>query len=219
LLARCPSSEEISAVDADLSLIFESDPSAGQLVCTAREGSADLTRLQERTYQAILTMRRLRFDAWLPWTNKPLYDWFVDAIDGIRFRDDIDISFCCEPKNIINIQTNNLAALKTNLWIDPQIGGGLQGLLVLLIHEARHNEDYQHTCGVNDNSLAEMGAWGVQYYFLQWLAFHSDPYFLKSSHQSPDYYREAARDEARWVRINRFCAEATITLGPPQPLP
>jgi len=219
MLAKCQGAEEVAAIDADLKLTFESDPTSGRLVCTARQGSADLTRLQERTYQALITMKRLQFNRPLPWTDKTLYDWFVASVDGIRFRRDIENSFCCEPENVINVQTHNLAALSTDRWVNPESGAGLQDLVVLFVHEARHNEGYGHTCGSNDNTIAEMGAWGVQYELYRWLAFHSDPFFMRSVARSPNYYRELAREAATWTLSTRFCAEPTPTSGPPPPLP
>jgi hypothetical protein len=59
LLARCPTADEIAAIEARTSLKFEQDPTAGTLVCAASDGSADLTLLQERAYQALLVMHRL----------------------------------------------------------------------------------------------------------------------------------------------------------------
>ncbi|MDL1941437.1 hypothetical protein FBQ99_03715 [Chloroflexi bacterium CFX2] len=214
LVSRCPTAEEIASVNADLTLQFDHDPTAGTLVCTAASGSADLTRLQERTYQAVLMMKKIKFDEPLPWTDLPLYDWFVNAIDGIRFRGDIEQSSCCEPANFINVQTENLAALQTNRWLDPGMGAGLQGLLVLYVHEARHNEGFPHTCGVNDNTIAEMGAWGVQYHLLMWFAYHTDRDFFSAPDAPPTYYQEMALSEANWVRGLNFCAEPTMTPGP-----
>ena len=220
LLALCPSSAEVAEIDADLSLSFDSDPTAGTLVCTAAEGSADLTRLQERTYQAILVMKWLNFDQPLPWTDESLYDWFVDSVDGIRFRGDIENSFCCDPENIINVQTSNLAALQTDRWIDPQSGTGLSGLMVLFVHEARHNEGYLHTCNdTNDSTISEMGAWGVQYTLLRWLALYSGPDFLTPLDTYAKYYREMHLGESDWTRDIRFCNETAITPGPTPSVP
>jgi hypothetical protein len=103
--------------------------------------------------------RRLSFDAALPWTPKSLYQWMVSAIRGIRFRGDIDVSFCCDPAGTINVQTRNLAATQF-----PSDFRWVATLLVLIVHEARHNEGFPHTCGANDNTISELGAWGVQYY-------------------------------------------------------
>lgn len=207
VLARCPTAAEIASVNARLTMAFAADPTAGTLVCTAGSGSAILTRLQERAYQAVLMMSRLKFDAPLPWTSRPLSTWFTDGISGIRFRDDIQGSFCCDPPNVINVRAHTgLCALNTNRWGDPQLGGcGLRDMMVLFVHEARHNEGKPHTCGDKDNTIAELGAWGVQYYLLQWLADHSDPDFLTTSNPYPTYYSDSARTDADRIRNSSFC--------------
>lgn len=172
VLAACPTYAEIGQIDLDLTLDFSGDPTRGTLVCRASEGSADLTLLQKRTYNALLMMRdHLSFDAPLPWTNQPLYVWLLGAVRGIHFRDDIVFSFCCDPTGIINIQTG-IAVAQTNALFD--IWPFIKGFVALIIHEARHNEGYLHTCGTNDNTISELGAWGVQYYFNIWLVDHLD---------------------------------------------
>ncbi len=74
--------------------------------------------------------------------------------------------------------------------------------VVLYVHEARHNQGYGHTCGTNDRTLAEMGAWGVQYYLDAWLADYSDSSFI-----SDPYYRQSAKSHAEDIRKTRFCDE------------
>src|SRR6478736_3739263 len=61
LISQCPSSSEVASFNADLAISFEGDPTAGKLVCHATDGSADLTRFQERVYQALRVMKALRF--------------------------------------------------------------------------------------------------------------------------------------------------------------
>jgi len=221
LIARCPTAKEIAAVDARLALTFEQDPTAGNLVCSAADGSADLTLLQERAYQALLVMRALEFDTPLPWTTAPLYDWFTSAVTGIRFRGDISISFCCDPANVINVQTQNIDALQTDRWLSPDHPAGMQGLVVLLAHEARHNEGYPHTCGNDDQNLQEMGAWAIQYYLFAWLAGQSDPAFLTPDPPFPGlgttYYQDQAAYNAE-LTLSRFCdlgpTEAAVDIMP-----
>ncbi len=170
LFARCPTAAEIAEVSQAVTLAFETDPTAGTLVCKASDGSADLTALKKRAYQSILIMKHLSFDAPLPWTNKNLFNWFAGAITSIRFRSNITYSYCCEPANTINIAVaGNSYLMLTGRWIDDSIGGGLMDTMVLFAHEARHNEGYPHTCanGQDDKTLGELGAWGVQYYLLQ----------------------------------------------------
>lgn len=224
VLAGCPSAADISVIDADITFQFDADPTAGEFVCTSAEGSADLTQLQERAYQALIIMRRLSFSEPLPWTDLPLYDWFVSTIDGIRFRDDITNSFCCEPDGYINVQTSNLAALETKQWISPYSGTGLNGLMILYVHEARHNEVGGHTCGEKDNTIEEMNAWGVQYYLNEWLAWHTtNPRFFYADDILGNgwysYNLETAYYNAIDIANTRFCNEEPIAAGTPPALP
>jgi hypothetical protein len=213
---RCPTAAEIAAVDKDVHLAFEYNPPVRALSCQAAAGSADLTELQKRAYQSVLIMKQLVFDAPLPWTDKSLYDWFAGTIKGIRFRNNIQYSNCCEPADVINIRVaENSYLMITPRWIDPAVGGGLMDLMVLYVHEARHNQGFPHTCanGQDDKTLAGMGAWGVQYYLLQWLAQHSDRAFLKTAGPYPDIYRKIALDDSLMIQRSRFCGEPTATPG------
>jgi hypothetical protein len=153
-------------------------------------------------------MQKLEFNQPLPWTNKQVYTWLIDAIDGIRFRDDIEYSSCCDPAGFINVQVNNLGVNTTAKWVDPQMGVGAQDLVVLFIHEARHNEIGGHTCGANDNSRAEMGAWAVQYYTFIYFADNlKDRNFLTipTPPSLTGYYFDVARGNAEDTLKIRFC--------------
>lgn len=175
IAARCPTAAEIAAIDADLQITFSGDPTAGTIVCSA--GSRQLTFLQAQAYRSLIIAQRLTFDAPLPWTAESLYNWLIHSIRGIRFRSDIQFSNCCEPANTINIQTGVAIA-------QPQFAGVTEfvvGFLDLLVHETRHNNIGGHTCGSNDQTLAELGAWGAQYYVALWIAEHSDPSFVTAS--------------------------------------
>jgi len=194
ILGRCPTPAEVATSDLDLSLLFEGDPTIGQIECSAEQSSRDLTLLEAQTYRVLTIMRHLEFDASLPWTSDSLYGWMVSSIQGIRFRSDITYSFCCT-NDMINIQTN-LAALDypTDFrWVGT--------LLVLFVHEARHNNGKPHTCGSSDNTIAELGAWGVQYHLNLFLADHSDPRFITSSDRSE------FRDNANQTCNSRFCED------------
>lgn len=217
VLASCPPAAEIAAIDADISLSFESDPTAGTLVCTAAAGSANLTRLQERTYQAMRVMRATTFALPLPWTSQTPWQWFVGAIDAVRLRGDIDVSFCCDPANTVDIQTRNLSALVTTRWVDPASGTGLESLPALFVHEARHNEGKPHTCGGNDQTVSELGAWGVQYYLYLWYGLFSGS-FLDAPAPNASAYRDAALASAEQTR-GRICtlpsADVTVLTSSP----
>ncbi len=183
ILARCPTPAEVATSDLDLSLLFEGDPTVGQIVCSAEQSSRDLTLLEAQAYRVLTIMRHLEFDASLPWTSNSLYGWMVSAIRGIRFRSDINYSSCCT-NDMMNIRTNNSAALTY-----PTDFQWVAGMLVLFVHEARHNNGKPHTCGSSDNTIAELGAWGVQYYMYLFLANHSDPNFITPAEQSEFRFR------------------------------
>jgi hypothetical protein len=185
-----------------VSLAFSADPTAGQLVCTASQGSRDLTLLKERAYQAVLMLIWVRFDAPLPWTNQNLDAWWASAIHGVDFRGDAQLSYCCAPGGVVVIQTSNLYVLTAT---DGAVFAAVRGLTALYIHEARHNEGYLHTCttgeraGQNDNTIAELGAWGVQYYFLLWLGNHANPGLLSPT------MRLDSTQEAESMKTRFFC--------------
>lgn len=228
MLARCPTAAEIASINKDLTFTYDTDPTAPTLVCTAAGGSANLTRLQERTYQALLAMKRIQFDAPLPWTNKSLYTWFVGAVKGIRYQADFIGSWCCGPDGIIQIgfppdPMNTVGALLTDRWIkDVNTRVGLKGLFVNLVHEARHNEGKPHNCNrpnhlsmpscsqsnfCDDQTLSELGAWGLQYYLQKWLVDHSDQRFLAPPGPNPQFYRTVTDYDAAWILKDRFCSE------------
>jgi uncharacterized protein (TIGR03437 family) len=211
LNASCPSAEEIASFNADLNITFEGDPTAGTLVCRAADGSADLTRLKERTYQALRIMHQLSFDTPLPWTTKSLYDWLTGTIRGIRNRTDISNSFCCDPANTINIATSHSGTID---FVAPE---WVSTLGVLFDHETRHNQGLLHTCGSNDQTLNELGAWGVQYYVQEWMTRHSDPFFT-SRIQTPAAFRGWFWSGAQSMINNTICDLGSGVVAVPKSL-
>lgn len=209
-LSACPTAAEVAAVDARIDLVFEADPSAGEgLVCTAAEGSADLTKVQKKAYQALLMFDRLRFDAPLPFTQNTLDVWLYQetGVQGIRFRDDIAFSSCCDPPNYLNLIVGPLNETFTERWINPQAGAGLKGTVLLVVHEARHNQGLPHTCGTNDNTLDELGSWSAQYHLGNWLAYHSDACFFTPADPTPTYYLQTAATDSWFILNTRFCED------------
>lgn len=205
VLARCPTPAEVAAADRDLLLSFDYDVTAGQTVCSAAQSSRDLTLLQAQTYRVLTIMRRLTFGMSLPWTSDSLYGWMVSTIRGIRFRgDDIGNSFCCAPANTINIKAtlgpNNsgLGAL-----VFPTDFRAVGTLMVLFVHEARHNNGFPHTCpgATNDKTIAELGSWGVQSYTDLFLANQTDPALIAAS------ARTGFTQDAQQVCATRFCED------------
>jgi hypothetical protein len=206
VLSVCPSGIDAAYLTGEVDLGFESDPTGPDLVCREADGSADLTRLQERAVQALVVMEYSEFDEPLPWTDLSLFDWFRQTIDGIRFRGDIDMSFCCDPAGYLNIQTGNLAVSGTTRWIDPASGTGLIDLVALFVHEARHNEGLPHTCESNDQTVLEMGAWAVEALLYRWYAEHADQTFFDTTDR-PGYYAESASQSALRILDTRICEQ------------
>jgi hypothetical protein len=215
-LARCPTAAEIEFVDARITLSFHDDPTAPKLVCKARDGSADLTRLQESAYQAVLTLRRIEFDEPLPWTDRSTFGWFTHAVTGIQFRD-VPYSYCCDGVKDLVIRTSaDMGWQFDDYWIsrDENHLYGLAGLVGLLVHEARHAEgDHPHTCAydesaggyTDDQTVAEMGAWAVNFLFFQWIAEHSDVDYMTPIDAPPELYRDQARETAEYLSMHRIC--------------
>lgn len=209
VLAECPAAQEIAEIDSKIDLSFEADPTAGKLVCTAAEGSADLTRAQKNAYNAVRIMKHLTFDAPLPWTDQSLYDWFTGTISAIRFRSDIASHFCCGTPPTINIRAE-LHAFHSDRWT------AVGALMRLYIHEARHTY-MAHRCETGtDRTIAELGAYGVEARLYEWLAYHSDPDFLTMLAPGPgNDYREAARHNYFSLLGTMFCLDPTPAGLPP----
>jgi hypothetical protein len=236
LITTCPAAKELDAVDADFDLRFEfigDDPAGAALVCSAADGSRDLTHSQERIYQALIAFRALKFDRALPFTNLPLYDWMAQSIDGIRVVEDAPGSSCCAPPPgktgaYVTIQVDqNRTWLATDLF-SQSFGGGLFDLMQLLVHETRHANGPVHSCGGNDSTIAEAGAWAAAYHFSRAVAFDSDPCFVRpfygASAGFPDPvtseagYLEVARNYSYDVHATRFCTEPTDPPTVPEPV-
>jgi hypothetical protein len=82
----CPPAADIQEINTEISVQFQDgDPSAGTLRCHADQGSMDLTPQQERAYQALYLLKRLQFDAPLPWTSQSLWAWFTASVNTIQF--------------------------------------------------------------------------------------------------------------------------------------
>jgi hypothetical protein len=223
-LSRCPTAAEVASVDAKLTLVFEADPTAPVLACSAANGSADLTLLQKRAYNVTLAMQRIAFDAPLPWTSPQtasLWSWFTEyaKVRGIRFAYSAlgGNSFCCNPQDVLNIVVGPDSYLSlTDRWdtytTGPGgFGGGLGDTLALMVHEARHNEGQLHDCaGGNDTTFEQMGAWAVQSWLWYWIANHGSVHYVRpvSREVGSDYYLDDARNRAEGVRASRICKDS-----------
>lgn len=185
LIATCPTAAEIAAIDKDVKMTFAADPTASAgFVCRAADGSADLTRLQERSYQMMRVFKRISFAYPLPWTSKPIYDWLVGAVGGIFFDGNNSDKGCCMSGKVIHIGMKDSGAYYSNRWIEPETYFGLFGLAQVVVHEARHADGgpgHVNAAG-NDLFLGDMGSWSAVYYFSEWTAFYStkDGFFTPS---------------------------------------
>ena len=215
--ARCPSVDEIRAIDRDLRLEFDSDPTKEVVSaerCAESAGSRNLTVMQARVYRALATLKRLTFREPLPWTRDPVYRWLTRTVRGVRFRGDITNSNCCGPDRFINVAAR----------LQPPIAGGrgqagfalaitdpasrmptdfrlLAGFLQLLVHEARHRDGKPHTCGTKDQTIAEMGAWGAASAFQRWIAEQTAPGLVP-----PDVQAQLLQAAASICK-NQICGE------------
>lgn len=193
IIARCPTAAEVAGVQARTPVTFDVSVLGGPLVCTAAAGSADLTALQMRTFQALVILNELRFSQPLPWTPLTLTDWFTHAIRGVKI---MDIPFgtagyCCSPAGVIVV--DNPGLLEISRFVDParNWNGPIESLLDVFVHEARHAEGPVHQCPPDDNTISEYGAWGVEYGFNAWLALFSGSFMT-----APDIHPAAYRDGA-----------------------
>jgi hypothetical protein len=204
LVASCPSAADIAAINARLNIVFEADPSSTQ--------ACGMSLLQANTYRVLLVMQHLQFARPLPWTSAQLYDWFTGAISAIRFRGDIQYSFCCDPANTIDIAANNLVAAHATKWFDQQ--GSLSGLLELFVHEARHNQNRPHTCdsGTDDQTWDELGGWGAEYALDLWIGLYGDSFLDAQAPLPASTYRDAG-DESVQSNMFRFCGLASSDIS------
>ncbi len=129
LIDDCPTTEQIAAINQQLDLLFETDPSSGMTARSAENDSANLTPTRRRVYMSLIVAQHLEFTDPLPWTELKLYNWLANSIEGIRFRDDIQNSFCCGPPGYINIRTTPSTFHSfSDRWWDPATGvGGVSG--------------------------------------------------------------------------------------------
>jgi hypothetical protein len=216
-LAHCPTIEEVAAVNQNFALIFDADPTSTEpLACTQAGLSVDLTRFQKRVYQALIAMQKIQYDRPLPWTSLPLSEWFRVTVGGIHFRSDVTNSSCCEAGGIITVMTGSTRAddhsclmagsdPDPKIWINSQVGCGMESFIALLTHEARHGEGLSHTCAANDNTISEMGAWAVEYYTYLFLANHTGNYLRPIDGRPTTTYRDYMRGSAQYICSTRFC--------------
>lgn len=177
LMQTCPTAEEINQFHRDFDLFFDPDLGVDEYRCEAEIDLQGPTNRRWALYQALRAIHVIRFEQPLPWTSLPLYDWLKGAIDGIALSDP-ECSYCCDGQQRIVLKADLLEHEDMKVWVNPQSGHGMIGLIGLIIHEARHAEVGGHTCGDDDATLAELGAWGTQYYLFLFLADHTPEGFF-----------------------------------------
>ena len=218
VIGRCPTVAEMAAIDAVVTVSFEgNDPSAPTLVCHSAQGSRDLTKLKRNLYNILRAAQKIRFTQPLPWSAQTsIWDWLrlESGINMIRIRGDLTGSFCCDPPNAIDLHAvANTYYTFSDKWVDDNgDGGGLVSALALVVHEARHRKAGGHTCGSDDQTLTELGAWGAQIYYYYWLDHYSDRDFFRPNSGDPAYYRNWAAQEAESTR-GRICSPPPIVTG------
>jgi hypothetical protein len=172
IMTSCPTECELAWFNSDFDIEFDDAAGLPPLACENGLDPSGGVNPRLAIYQALRVMAALDFDQPLPWTEKNLYAWLNGAIDGILLTT-TDMSHCCDGQNRIVLKADLLSQPAFATWYDQQYGIGLDVLVGLIVHEARHAEIGGHTCGSDDQTLQELGSWGVQHYLFTWLAEHT----------------------------------------------
>ena len=196
----CPSASVIQDIDSQIALQFLQDTTAPTLVCRAADGSADLTRLQERAYQTLYLIKRLQFDAPLPWTSLSLWEWFTSNVHIIRYQG--SEALCClhlgdipGARPVGFTVPGGVVSAAGGLEPGATLPGGFPTDVFGYVHEARHVDGYGHDCdGIRDRNIPELGAFGTQYYLGLWLANHATAPLLTTEERS---YARVSSEELR----------------------
>jgi hypothetical protein len=203
----CPTRSEIDEIRRDIPVSVVIDVSAGVLTCRERDGSVDLTVVENNIYQSLIFLRRMRFDRPVPWTSLPVYDWVRETIPlGIVIESSGSSHSCLRCQGPIHVVYSSYDQLR------PTIHHLVSSLIV---HESRHAEGWPHTCGPSsgpfhpfeqDKSVAELGAFGVQYLLRYWLGHYSN-----ESEEVREYFRRRA---ALTLGGSAFCCECGARTTP-----
>jgi hypothetical protein len=203
---HCPAAADVSAIDAAFLLIYDHDPTAGNIVCTAAQSGRDLTYYQANVYKALSLVRHTTFTAPLPWTSASLWDWMTSSVRGFRFRSDITQSSCCGGDRIVNV-SNILAAAHPEQVVFSRLTDLMGGAVGLFVHETRHangNSFPHNSCG--DPNLEYMGSNAVQSYIAVWMANRAMPGFTS------EQQRTGLLASVRNTCGTRFCDPASCLL-------
>jgi hypothetical protein len=191
ILATCPAQCELDQINQDFDIVFDEALGFPPYACQGGLDPGDGVNPRLAVYQALRAMKALSFDQPFPWTDETLYAWLQNAIDGIVLAD-TGVSYCCDPQNRIVLKADLLDQAFYATWYNAQYGVGLDTFVGLIVHEARHAEIGGHTCGTDDQTLQELGSWGVQYYLFTWLAEHSAGWLSAEQKQGAAYHADVA---------------------------
>ena len=199
LAGSCPSPTEVAALKADFSLSIEA-PVSTRVVCGRSPNF--LNRSQVRIYQSLRAIKAMTFSRPLPWTSQSLYGWLSSAITGIRVRNDISLSYCCDPPHVINLKADVVDRGDFRNWTDLQL------LLNLIVHEARHADGVTHTCnsGADDSNWGEKGSWAVEAWLTRWEGLFGGSFLDAPAAVGRAFNREGSLDSSTKTFAPRVCS-------------
>lgn len=198
IVASCPTQDELDLINSHFDILFAPEANLAPYACQDGLNPDGSVNPRLAVYQALRAMGAMTFDAPLPWTEFSLYDWLRQAITGIVLKP-VQNSYCCDGQGRIVLKSSLMGQPSHAAWHNPQTGIGLESLVGLIVHEARHAEIGGHTCdGTDDATLEELGAWGTQYWLYIWLADHTPAGFLTQAE------RQAAHSHAS-TALSRIC--------------
>jgi hypothetical protein len=114
----CPTRAEVDEIQRQVPVAVGSDVSAGVLACRERDGSVDLTVVENNMYQSLLFLRRMRFDRPLPWTNKPIFDWVRQTIPlGIVIESSGNSHSCLSCRGPIHVVYSSYRSLRPTVYL------------------------------------------------------------------------------------------------------
>lgn len=177
VLTSCPLDCELASIDSDFSIVFDETANLPPYDCQDGQDPSGIANPRLVVYQSLRAVAALRFDQPLPWTELPLYEWLRSTINGFVITAG-ESSSCCDDQGRMVLSLESLSLPLPARWDSPHRGIALSDLVAPIIHEARHTEVGQHTCGDDDLTLDELGAWGTQYHFYIWSAEHAAPGML-----------------------------------------
>lgn len=214
LLATPPSAAELAELATGPRIVFDA-------------GAVD-NEAKRRDIQAMLrAAMAIRFDIPIPVAGTTtMWDYIKRYVSAIRVVPGPTSPAADVATRAVLLPDNSLGGRP--VWSDPDNGGAGVSQVVVLMHEARHNDQptlshlcdangivcptdldaRQGTCppgyqiGVDDPSLEYGGAWAVHYWTMMWLADHSGDWLALAD-------RERIRARAQELAQYHFCDRRT----------